>query len=74
MIAHIDEGMVVLHERFTLNLDETGKRVEIMIEQLPAQFRRQIRFGVVQERSHVILQRALAASLVVEENGCRHAT
>ena len=38
-----------------------------MIEQLLAQFRRQISLGVVQERSNVVLQRALAAALIVEE-------
>ena len=65
--AHINERIVVLHERFTLDLDEAGKRVEIVIEQLLAQFRRQIGFGVVQERSDVVLQRAFAAALVVEE-------
>ena len=41
--------------------------VEIMIEQLLAQLRRQIGLGVVQKRSNVILQRALAPALIVEE-------
>ena len=57
----------MLHERFALKLDETGKRVEIVIEQLLAQLRRQIGLGVVQKRSNVILQRAFAAALVIQE-------
>ena len=38
-----------------------------MIEQLLAQLRRQIGLGVVEQRSDVILQRALAPSLIVEK-------
>ena len=57
----------MLHEHFALKLDETGKRVEIMIEQLLAQFRRQIGLGIVQKRSDVVLQRAFAAALVIQE-------
>ena len=57
----------MLHERFAIKLDETGKRVEIMIEQLLAQFRRQIGLGVVQKRSDVVLQRAFAAALVIQK-------
>ena len=40
---------------------------EIMIEQLLPQLRRQIGLGVVQERSNVVLQRALAPALIIEE-------
>ena len=37
------------HERFAIQLDETGETVEIMIEQLPAEVRRQVGLGIVQE-------------------------
>src|SRR5438132_946941 len=65
--ADVNVGIVVLHELFALKLDETGKHVEIMFEQLLAQLRRQIRFGVVQKRSDIVLQRTLAASLIIQE-------
>src|SRR2546428_348404 len=51
--ADVNVGIVVLHELFALKLDETGKHVEIMFEQLLAQLRRQIRFGVVQKRGNI---------------------
>ena len=38
-----------------------------MIEQLLAQVRRQVGLGVVQKRSDIVLQRAFAAALIVEE-------
>ena len=66
--ADVNVGIVVLHEHFALKLDETGKRVEIMIEQLLAQLRRQIGLAIVQKRGDVILQRASAAALVIHEN------
>ncbi len=65
--ADVNVGIVVLHERAALKLNESGQPLEIMIEQLLAQLRRQIGLGVVQERSDVVLQRALAAALIVQE-------
>src|SRR2546428_9690735 len=62
-----DVGVVVLHEGFAIERNESCKRVEIVIEQLLAQLRRQIGLGVIQERSDVVLQRALAAALIVEK-------
>jgi hypothetical protein len=40
-----------------------------VVEQLLAQFRRQIGFAVVEKRGDVVLQRAFAAALVVDEVG-----
>src|SRR5208337_2886997 len=65
--AHINKGIEVLHEHFALKRDETGKLVEIVIEQLLAQFWRQIGLSVVQQRRDVILQRAFAAALVIQK-------
>src|SRR5207302_11195758 len=65
--ADVNVGIVVLHELFALKLDETGEGVEIMFEQLLAQRRRQISFGVVQKRSNMVLQRTFAASLIIQE-------
>jgi hypothetical protein len=43
--------------------------VEIVVEQLLAQSRRQIGFAVVEQRRDVVVQRAFAAALVVEKKG-----
>src|ERR1019366_2598405 len=63
----INVRIVVLHEHVAVQLEVAGKLDEIMVEQLLAQLRRQVGFSVIQERGNVILQRAFAASLVVEE-------
>jgi len=65
--AYVNVGIVVLHERFALQLDEAGKPIDVMVEQLLAQFRRQIGLGIIQKRSDVILQRAFAAALIIQE-------
>ena len=65
--ADVNVGVVVPHERFAIEREETREDIEIMIEQLLAQRGRQIGLGIVQERSDVILQRALAAALVVHK-------
>jgi hypothetical protein len=46
--ADINEGVVVAQEGFAIESDETGKPVEIMIEELLAEFGGQVGFGVVQ--------------------------
>ncbi len=63
--ADVNVGIVVLHEHFALKLDEIGKPVEIVIEQLLAQLGRQIGLGIVQKRSDIVLQRSFAAALVI---------
>ena len=65
--ADVNVGVVVLHEHFAIELDETGQRVEIVIEQLLAQLRRQIGLGVVEKRRDVVLQRAFAAALIIQK-------
>src|SRR5713226_7471468 len=73
--SHINVGVVVLHKHGALKRDEAGKLIEIVIEQLLAQLRRQISFGIVQKRSRVVLQRAFAASLVIHKKrftGAQH--
>src|SRR6266446_1747795 len=67
--ADVNVGVVVAEESFAIERDEAGKPVEIMIEELLAQIGREVGFGVVQERSDVILQSAFAAALVVDEKG-----
>ena len=65
--ADVDVGVVVLHERAAIERDECGEAVEIVVEQLLAQRGRQIGLAVVEQRGDVVLQRAFAAALVVEE-------
>ena len=67
--SHVNITIVVLHELFAINLDEPGESIEIVIEQLQAQLRRKISLRVVQKRRDVILQRAFAATLVIQEKG-----
>src|SRR6267378_4283021 len=67
--ADVNVGVVVPEESFAIERDEAGKPVEIMIEELLAQIRREVGLGVVQERSDVVLQSASAAALVVDEKG-----
>ena len=45
----------------------TRQSIQIVIEQLLAQLRRQVGLGVEQQRRDVILQRAFAPALVVEK-------
>ena len=65
--SHVHVRIVVPHEHFAFERDEPGKIFEIVIEQMLTQFRRQIGFGIVQQRSDVVLQGAFAAALVVHE-------
>ena len=46
---------------------KSPSRIEVVIEQLLAQFRRQIGLRVIQKRSNVILQRAFAAALIIQK-------
>ena len=65
--ADVNERVIVLHEGFAVNRDETGEAVEIVVEQFLAQLRRQIGLAIEQERRDVVLQRAFAAALVVQK-------
>ena len=65
--AHINVGVIVLHEGFAIDWDVTFQAVEIVVEQLLAQLRRQISLAIVEQRSNVVLQRAFASALVVEK-------
>src|SRR5690348_7790200 len=65
--THINVGVEVLHEHVALDCDETGKLIQIMIEQVLANLWRQIGLSVVQKGSGIVLQRAFAASLIVHK-------
>ena len=65
--ADINVGVVILHEPAAIEIEEPAQTVEIMIEQLLAQLGRQIGLGIVQKRSNIVLQRAFAAALIVQE-------
>src|SRR4029077_19227439 len=65
--ADIDVAVVMMQKGFALHINEAGKLVDIEVEELLAQLRRQISLSIVQQGSDVILQRSLAAALIVQE-------
>src|SRR5260370_1491741 len=65
--ADINVRVVVPQERLAVKFYVMTKRVEIMIEQILADVRRQISLGVKQQRRNVILQRPFAPALVINE-------
>src|SRR5579862_8938703 len=67
--AHINVSVVVAQKSFAIEVNVVRKPVEIMIQQLLAEFRRQVCLGIEQERGNVILQRTLASALVVHKIG-----
>src|SRR6202021_1082772 len=67
--ANVDVGVIKVQEGGTIEIEETGEAVEIMIEQLLAQIGRQVGLGVKQKRGNIVLQRAFAAALIVEKKG-----
>src|ERR1051325_7282379 len=67
--ADVDISVIVLHESFAAHVHVSAQRIQVMIEQLLAYFRRQVRLGVKQQRSDVVLQRALSPALVIKEVG-----
>ena len=67
--SHIDVCIVMTMKRFTIQIDETLERIQIIFEKLLAKRWRQIGLGVIEQRSNVILQRAFAATLIVDEPG-----
>jgi hypothetical protein len=67
--SNINVGVVILEESFAIELDETGEAVEKVIEELLAEFGRQVGLGVVEERGDVVLESAFATALIVDEKG-----
>jgi hypothetical protein len=65
----VNVGVVVAQEGVSVELNETGKPVEIMIEELLAEVGREIGFGIVQERGDVVLESAVTAALIIHEKG-----
>jgi hypothetical protein len=67
--SNINVGVVILEESFAIELDEAGEAVEKVIEELLAEFGRQVGLGVVEERGDVVLESAFATALIVDEKG-----
>src|SRR5215471_3014432 len=57
----------MLHERIALDIDKARQDFKVVIKQVLAKLRREIRLRIVQQRSDVVVQCALASTLVVEE-------
>src|SRR5256885_9395116 len=54
-------------ERVAIESNVSTERMQIIIQQLLAKLRRKVGLGVVQQRSNVILKRALAPALIIDE-------
>src|SRR5207244_805961 len=65
--ADVDVRIVILHKNVTFQIDVTRERLEIMIQQVLPQVRRQIGLRVIQQRSNIILERSFAAALIIQE-------
>ena len=67
--ARVHKRIVMMHEGVALKADHAAQRVSVMIQQLLSQCRRQVRLGVIEQGSNVIVQSAFASALIVEEKG-----
>ena len=65
--ANVDVSVVIAEKNFAIELDVVFEGVEIVIEELRANSRGKIGFGVIEERGDVILQSAFAAALIVDK-------
>src|SRR6185312_3785299 len=65
--ANINERIVMMHEIRGRNVHEFAQAVQVVVQQPLAQRGRQIRLSIIEKRRNVILQRALAAALIIEE-------
>src|SRR5258708_37244316 len=65
--ADVDVCVVELQKCFALHAGEPRKLFDVEIEQLLAQLRRQVGFGIVEQGSDVVLKRPLAPTLIVEK-------
>src|SRR5262245_3388920 len=65
--AHVDVRVKVMHEPFARDIGITSEAFEIVIEELLAKIRRQVRFGVVEQGSDVVMQRTAPASLIIDK-------
>src|SRR5688572_2915495 len=67
--ADVDIGVVMLQECIPSDGGKTRKHTKIVIEQLLTQLGGQIRLGVIEKGSDVILEGASSSSLIVEKIG-----
>src|SRR5258708_15927098 len=65
--ADVDVCVVELQKCFALHAGEPRKLLDVEIEQLLAQLRRQVGFGIVEQGSDVVLKRPLPPTLIVEK-------
>src|SRR5580765_5614490 len=67
--ADVNESVVVAEKFFAIEPDVIRELVDVVVQQLLAKFRRKVGFGVVEQGRDVVLQGALASTLVVDEVG-----
>src|SRR5438045_4988325 len=65
--AYVNIAVVMPQERVAIESNVSTERMQIIVQQLLAKLRRKVGLGVVQQRSNVILQRALAPALIIDE-------
>src|SRR5262249_47717126 len=67
--ADINVRIVMLEEFLAVDVGVFSDRLEIVIEELLAEFGRQICFGIEEERSEIVLQSTFAAALIIQKVG-----
>jgi hypothetical protein len=67
--SNVNVGVEMLHEGGAIEIDVASEFIEIVIEKLLTKLGREIGLGVVEERGDVVLESALAAALIVNEEG-----
>src|ERR1039458_7498066 len=65
--AHINVSVEIMQKSFAPDFGEITQPLDIEIQQLLAQLRRQIGLRIVQQGSDVILQRPFAPTLIIQE-------
>src|SRR5947209_936861 len=63
----VNVRIVMLQKNVTLQIAVTSEGLQIMIQQVLPQARRQIGLRVKQQRGNIILERAFAAALIIQE-------
>src|SRR5262244_2467846 len=67
--ANVDVRIVVAKEGFAVDRDVGFESAKILVEKVLAKIGREIRLGVEEQRSDVVLQGTFAAALVVDKMG-----
>src|SRR5215472_2938287 len=67
--ADVNKRIVMAHEFISPKVYKAGEAVQIGVQEMLAQVRRQVRFCVEQQGGDVIVQRAFSPALIIQEKG-----